>query len=266
MSQASRTERRHRDVPPRVPALTGRAGDPDSTLFLIGRGPRSLLPGPLRSLYWGLQSRWWDDWRETPEFCARVRLLTDWLRERTGTPRPRLVDLGCGTASVSVELAAAGCDVVGVDVVPGMLRRARSRAGRGPAGSLALVRADLDAPLPFPAAAFDGGLCLATLHCVADPAALLGEIRRMLRPGAPLGLAVVVAEGRVGSIRRWPRLFFNAVRAVPGWRARVRTGTRLDLTRLLADSGFEVLDHRLIGSSLTLLVRAGPLAAAPGVP
>lgn len=106
------------------------------------------------------------------------------------------------------------------------------------------MRADLDAPLPCPTAVFDGGLCLATLHRVADPATLLREIRRTLRPGAPLGLAVVVAEGRVGSIQRWPRLFFNAGRAAPGWRSRVRIATQAELPQLLADSSFEVVEHR----------------------
>jgi SAM-dependent methyltransferase len=183
-------------------------------------------------------------------------VIVDWLLALRTVARPRVLDLGCGTAAIASELAAAGCDVVGVDLVPGMLRRARARMGRRPHGSVSLVRADLDGPLPYRSAAFDAGLCVASLHCVADPLRLLREIRRVLRPGAPLLLVVVRADGRVGPVRVWPRLFFNAVRAVPGWRGRVRTGTPDELAQLLVEAGLEVGERRVVSRSLVLAASA----------
>lgn len=47
------------------------------------------------------------------------------LREAGGR---RVLDAGCGTGRVAVELAARGFDVVGVDLDPGMLGAARAKA------------------------------------------------------------------------------------------------------------------------------------------
>lgn len=56
-------------------------------------------------------------------------------------PTPRTVlDAGCGTGRVAIELASRGFDVVGVDVDPGMLATARRVAPE-----LAWVEADLAA-------------------------------------------------------------------------------------------------------------------------
>lgn len=47
----------------------------------------------------------------------------------TDLDRPfRVLDAGCGTGRVAIELARRGCDVVGVDLDPRMLDRAREKA------------------------------------------------------------------------------------------------------------------------------------------
>ena len=63
-------------------------------------------------------------------------LLTDDLR--SGTRGRRVLDAGCGTGRVAIELAARGYEVVGVDVDPGMLDTARAKAP-----ALAWLEADL---------------------------------------------------------------------------------------------------------------------------
>ncbi len=52
-------------------------------------------------------------------------LLESLLREYGGT---RVLDAGCGTGRVAIELAARGFDVVGLDADPAMLTAARSKA------------------------------------------------------------------------------------------------------------------------------------------
>lgn len=52
-------------------------------------------------------------------------LLESLLRESGGT---RVLDAGCGTGRVAIELAARGFDVVGLDADPAMLTAARSKA------------------------------------------------------------------------------------------------------------------------------------------
>ncbi len=46
----------------------------------------------------------------------------------SGTARGRILDAGCGTGRVAIELAARGFDVVGVDLDPAMLDAARQKA------------------------------------------------------------------------------------------------------------------------------------------
>src|SRR5436309_12654126 len=66
--------------------------------------------------------------------------------------RGRVLELGCGTGRVTLPLARAGVDLVGIDRSAPMLarlRRAAARRRRGPR----LVRGDIRA-LPFPARSF----------------------------------------------------------------------------------------------------------------
>jgi SAM-dependent methyltransferase len=44
--------------------------------------------------------------------------------------------------------------------------------------------------MPFPPASFDAGLCIVTLEHVPDPAMVLAELHRVLKPGAPVCLVV----------------------------------------------------------------------------
>jgi SAM-dependent methyltransferase len=41
--------------------------------------------------------------------------------------RGPVVDLGCGPGQIGAYLAASGCDVIGVDLAPGMIRSAREQ-------------------------------------------------------------------------------------------------------------------------------------------
>jgi ubiquinone/menaquinone biosynthesis C-methylase UbiE len=97
-----------------------------------------------------------------------------------------LLDVPCGFGRHSVPLARAGHRVVGVDRSESLLAEARRRAGgeRWPR----LVLADYR-ELPFPDESFDAALNLFTsLGYLGDEpdTKVLGEIGRVLRPGAPL--------------------------------------------------------------------------------
>ena len=109
----------------------------------------------------------------------------------------RLLDLMCGTAEVSLELARRGYRVLGLDLSPAMLRVAAERlaaAADYPARSLSLARGDAGA---VPAAG--GSLDFALVggngsfnHLDEAPArAALAELRRVLRPGGGLAMELV---------------------------------------------------------------------------
>ncbi len=97
-----------------------------------------------------------------------------------------VADLGCGTGLLAAELAPWVRRVVGVDGSPAMLRSARRRVAGF--ANVELLRGDL-AAVPVETGSCDAALCVLALTYVSDPAAVVGEIGRVLRPG---GRAVVV--------------------------------------------------------------------------
>jgi SAM-dependent methyltransferase len=100
-----------------------------------------------------------------------------------------VLELGCGAAACSRWLAAQGADPVGMDLSAGMLRQARAGADRSRV-RVPLVQADALA-LPFRDAAFDI-VCTAfgAIPFVADSAAVMREVARVLRPGGTFAFSV----------------------------------------------------------------------------
>ena len=97
---------------------------------------------------------------------------------------PRVLDVGCGEAQLTCELAAAGFRVVGVDVAEEPLRRARARH---PDLDLRVVPAH--AEWPFGDSSFDLVWAGEVVEHVTDTLALFSEIRRVLRSGGTLALS-----------------------------------------------------------------------------
>jgi trans-aconitate methyltransferase len=89
-------------------------------------------------------------------------------------PGERILDLGCGDGTLTEQIAAAGASVVGIDASPEMVAGA---AGRGLDARL------IDATtLPFESE-FDAVFSNAVLHWISDADAVLGGVRRALKPG-----------------------------------------------------------------------------------
>jgi demethylmenaquinone methyltransferase / 2-methoxy-6-polyprenyl-1,4-benzoquinol methylase len=114
--------------------------------------------------------------------------------------------------------------VVGLDLTLAMLAQGRSRVTQDPAGArVTLVEGQAEA-LPFPDATFDGLTFTYLLRYVADPAATLHELVRVLRPGAPMAsLEFSVPPSRFWRFWWWnyTRLALPAAGALAGpewWR------------------------------------------------
>ena len=107
-------------------------------------------------------------------------------------PRDTVLDVATGTGAVARELLARKrCTVVGLDQSPEMLAEARRRL---PA-SVALLEGSAEA-LPFPDGAFDALTFTYLLRYVDDPAAVLRELARVVRPGGAMaGLEFAVPHG-----------------------------------------------------------------------
>ena len=101
----------------------------------------------------------------------------------------RVLEVGCGAAQCARWLTAQGAEPVGLDISREMLRHGR-RIGLGAGLDVPLVQADA-ARLPFAADSFDLA-CSAygALPFVADSAAVMREVARVLRPGGRWVFAV----------------------------------------------------------------------------
>jgi len=98
---------------------------------------------------------------------------------------PIWIDLGCGPGLLVLELArrAPGITVVGVDLSDEMLAQAKERATTaGIAGQVAFHQGDAER-IPLPDAAVDLVISTLSLHHWQEPATVLDEIARVLRPG-----------------------------------------------------------------------------------
>lgn len=91
-----------------------------------------------------------------------------------------VADLGCGTGQVTELLAPFVAEVIAVDESPAMLNAARRRLKAH--DNVAVREGDL-ADLPIDDESLDSALLFLVLHYTADPAEVLGEICRVLKPG-----------------------------------------------------------------------------------
>jgi SAM-dependent methyltransferase len=115
------------------------------------------------------------------------RPLNPWLEERLDrlAGAGPVLDLGCGRGYWMEHLAQRGMAALGVEHDPA---RARLAARCGP------VVAGDGAYLPVAAASVGVVWCLHVLHHLPDPAGVLAEARRVLRPGGTLILAETVED------------------------------------------------------------------------
>jgi SAM-dependent methyltransferase len=95
----------------------------------------------------------------------------------------RALDAACGTGRHGRRLAEGGHRVVGIDLTPEMLGRARAQLP-------ALAQADL-AALPLPDAAVDLAVCGLALAHVVDLDGAIAELARVLAPGGRLVISVL---------------------------------------------------------------------------
>jgi len=120
---------------------------------------------------------------------AHTGLHAPKLRLQQGLPvRPgdRVLDLGCGAGHELAQLEEDGAVAVGIDNSAVMLHASHSRLTDRDLPAR-LARAE-GARLPFRTGVFDACRIERVLQHVTDPAAVLTEVRRVLRPDGTLGV------------------------------------------------------------------------------
>jgi SAM-dependent methyltransferase len=104
------------------------------------------------------------DWHEQPGYFRDVT--------RHFKPDAKLLDVGCGTGWLAEHFS----DYTGIDGSPEAVAAAQAK-------DRPIVLGDVNEPLPFEDASFDGVVLKDLLEHVADPVAVVRETHRVLKPG-----------------------------------------------------------------------------------
>jgi len=204
----------------------------------------------------GKLTRWYDFqapfyrvWRnryDAPLVARTVSIVRD------GGDAGRILDAGCGTGLFSIALAGAlpGSRVVGIDMSRGMLEVATAQAGDRSLANAKFSRADA-AELPFDRGEFDVAVAAGLLPNVNDPAGVVVELARVVRPGGrviviefdrqdmSLGLRVFFCTMIFGY--RCVSFVFRRFRFADNWSLRSSTIDRVDFEDSVARAGLRIL-------------------------
>ncbi|HEY2044672.1 MAG TPA: class I SAM-dependent methyltransferase [Jatrophihabitans sp.] len=141
-----------------------------------------------RALFDGLPARY-DRLAELLSFGQNGRWRSAMVDAIAGMDPPphQVLDVATGTAGVALLLdQRLAAQVTGVDITEKMLRRGRSRvAVRGKADRIQLLVGRAEA-LPFADNTFDALTFTYLMRYVADPAATMAELARVVRPGGQI--------------------------------------------------------------------------------
>lgn len=116
-------------------------------------------------------------------------------------PGETVVDLGSGAgfdALLAAAMVGAGGRVIGIDMTPAMLDKARRNAALLGLGNVAFREGFLE-DLPFPDATADVILSNGVINLCPDKASVLAEAYRVLKPGGRLQVADIVVSREVPS-------------------------------------------------------------------
>jgi ArsR family transcriptional regulator len=141
-----------------------------------------------------------------PEWDALRKVFDDDLLRARAVARLvpaglRVADVGTGTGVLALELARLGLSVVGVDNSSRMIQAAREKLEREQALTSSVEFREADAEsLPLADGEVDAAFAHMVLHSVDSPAAVVGEMARIVAPGG-----AVVAVDFVRHDQEWMR-------------------------------------------------------------
>ncbi|HJW70523.1 MAG TPA: methyltransferase domain-containing protein [Candidatus Binatia bacterium] len=116
------------------------------------------------------------------------------LVETSGAgPDDSVLDVACGPGLVVTAFARVVRHATGIDVTPAMLERAREVAAGAGLRNVSFLEGDVT-HLPWPDGSFSVAVSRFAFHHFQDPAAVLGEMRRVCRPGGRIVVCDLLAS------------------------------------------------------------------------
>jgi demethylmenaquinone methyltransferase / 2-methoxy-6-polyprenyl-1,4-benzoquinol methylase len=196
-------------------------------------------------------------WRQA---CVRE------VAKRLPSGLPRIVDVGCGTADLSLAFSSLG-PVLGCDFCRPMLRIGAEKVSRKNSHPISLVGADALA-LPFFSESFDVAVSAFVLRNLSDMDQGLREMQRVLRPGGVLGVldfgmpqnSIAAALYRFYFQKILPKLG-NFISGVDGPYRYLPNSVESfppagELKRMIECAGFRDVEYRLLTGGVAVLLVA----------
>src|SRR6266508_2608764 len=114
-------------------------------------------------------------------------------------PGERVLDLGCGAGTdslIAAQIVGSEGRVVGIDMTPEMLAKARASAEQLGARNVEFLEAEAEA-LPFGNESFDVVISNGVIDLIPDKDAVFSELARVLAPGGRIQIADVTIQNPV---------------------------------------------------------------------
>lgn len=182
--------------------------------------------------------RFWD--RIAPKYArdtiADMASYERKLRETAALMHPdmQVLEIGCGTGSTAIHHAPRVAHITASDLSGKMLEIARSRAKAAGVQNITFVQSAID-DLPPPAELYDMIMAHSILHLVEDPAAVIQQMSKWLRPGGYLVTSTICMADGMGLFRLITHPA-AALRLLPG----VRYLRQQDLTEAMQQAGLNI--------------------------
>ncbi len=181
-------------------------------------------------------------WGET-EIRGPVHLFRERLLMRLFEPmlaQGRVLDAGCGSGSLALDLARCGFRVDALEQSPEFVTMVRHKTAKYGNESRINVQQGSVTNLPFDDKVFDGAVCGEVIEHVlvsdGGDVAAMAELARVLKPGAPC----------VASVPLNQKLWDDA----DEWAGHVKRYSREEFSALFRTAGFDISEVRVWGFPL----------------
>jgi len=177
-----------------------------------------------------------------PAFERKKSITREHLR-----PDSSVLELGCGTGTLALEMARHAGQIEAMDISPEMLRIADQKRDAQGVTNVTFRQGTLDGGHPYEPESFDSAWAYSILHLVPDRRRVLATLFDLLKPGASLIASNVclgdgwVPYGSIIAVMRW----FGKAPVVHVYR-------RETLLRELSELGFVDVTERDVGAEKTI--------------
>ena len=156
-------------------------------------------------------------------------------------PGSVVLDYGCATGSIALEIASLAKEVHGIDISSNMVEIAKRKADERHIINIGFARAAIfDESLGKES--FDVILSLSILHLVEDPAQVMDRINRLLKPGG-IFISVTPCLGEktfLSVLMNIPIFLLSRVGVIPS----IAFFSASSLTAAITNAGFQMIEQQ----------------------